>query len=524
VASAFTTALDDHLRKFASAPVLFVGAGFSRRYLGLDNWEGLLRRFAAVASQSYEFYAASASGDPVKTASLIAADLHPTWWKDDAFAETREMYAGKLKTPDSALKAEVARYIAAGSTQRVETDLTNEELSLLPKVVVDSLITTNYDSLLEQIFPAYEVFVGQDQLLFSEPLGVGEIYKIHGSHEDPDSLVLTSSDYARFEERNPYLAAKLLTIFVEHPVLFVGYSMGDENVGRILRSIAKVLTTERIQELQDRLLFVDWKPETEAAMAPSTFMLDEDAIPAHTLTVPDYRELLQVLGGLDRRLPAPVLRRAKEHVYELVRTNDPQGRLYVQDLEADADAAEVDVVLGIGKIQELAEDYRGKTRTDLLPDALDPAQTLNPLLVVQQALPKIPVKARVPIYKYLRAAGLLTDDGQLIDGADVDEKVRARVLQGPKAFQPPNDYAARAQAAADAAGDFAGLVEAQNEGMVLMFLAKLDEGKIPPEELREFLLAHQESQFENGHALQAAQWAKGVCIYDWLVHGRANGH
>jgi hypothetical protein len=47
--------ISDHLSGFRSAPFLFAGAGLSRRYLGLDSWEGLLRRFAAEAGRPYEY-------------------------------------------------------------------------------------------------------------------------------------------------------------------------------------------------------------------------------------------------------------------------------------------------------------------------------------------------------------------------------------------------------------------------------------------------------------------------------------
>jgi hypothetical protein len=135
-----------------------------------------------------------------------------------------------------------------------------EELDLLSKAVVDGIITTNWDTLLEDIFSDYEVFVGQDELIFSATQGIGEIYKIHGSCSRPNSLVLTDEDYTRFQERNPYLAAKLLTTFVEHPIIFLGYSLSDDNVRSVLRSIASCLTTTTIPELRNRLIFVQWEP------------------------------------------------------------------------------------------------------------------------------------------------------------------------------------------------------------------------------------------------------------------------
>lgn len=84
------------------------------------------------------------------------------------------------------------------------------------------------------LFPTYKAYVGEGNLLFSEPSFAQEIYEIHGSARVPDSMVLTDADYAEFSARRKYLAAKLLTIFVEYPVIFLGYSIQDESVKSIL--------------------------------------------------------------------------------------------------------------------------------------------------------------------------------------------------------------------------------------------------------------------------------------------------
>src|ERR1700756_5292756 len=104
--------LEAHLHRFTSAPFLFVGAGISRRYLGLENWEGLLRRFASIGGRPYEYYSSSANGDLLEIASLIAADVHERWWNDDAFLESRESFKEEATTDESALKIEIARYLS----------------------------------------------------------------------------------------------------------------------------------------------------------------------------------------------------------------------------------------------------------------------------------------------------------------------------------------------------------------------------------------------------------------------------
>jgi hypothetical protein len=151
-----------------------------------------------------------------------------------------------VEGPESPLKVEVARHLT-GLADRLSTmGPLADELNLLRHAVVDAVITTNYDDILPALFPDFRPFVGQDGLLFANPQGIGELYQIHGSVTVPDSLVLTAADYARFEERNSYLAAKLMTIFIEHRVIFLGYSLSDRNVRSILMSIVGCLTPENI--------------------------------------------------------------------------------------------------------------------------------------------------------------------------------------------------------------------------------------------------------------------------------------
>ena len=78
---------------------------------------------------------------------------------------------------------------------------------------------------------------------------MGEIFKIHGSITEPDSLVVTQKDYDTFSIKNPYLAAKLITIFVEHPIIFIGYSLNDPNIISLISSIVSCLNTEKLRLL-----------------------------------------------------------------------------------------------------------------------------------------------------------------------------------------------------------------------------------------------------------------------------------
>jgi hypothetical protein len=338
-----------HLSKFHTAPFLFVGSGISRRYLGLEDWNGLLQRFSSIIGKPFEFYRASANGHLPSIASEIAKDFHSIWWHSEKFEKSREEYKGEAINKESALKIEIARYLERISITRVRQELIQDEINLLRNIIVDGIITTNWDLFLENIFPDFQVFVGQEELIFSSPQSIGEIYKIHGCCSKPNSLVITNDDYTKFNERNPYLAAKLLTVFVEHPVICLGYSLNDTNIAQILKSIASCLTNSNIDKLRDGLILVQWKPKLdEYQIRDSNIIIDGLNIPVKTITITSFVPLYEALAELPRKFPAKLLRRLKEHVYNLVQENDPKDQLYVQDIEDDSNLSELKVVFGVG--------------------------------------------------------------------------------------------------------------------------------------------------------------------------------
>lgn len=229
-----------HFQSAPSTPFLFIGSGFSRRYLGLEDWEALLRKFCTNI-KAFEYYLTTGNGDLPSAASLMAIDFHEMWWSSPDYEASREKNKAKVRDKTSALRIEITNYLNSLSLADLMASEYKEEIELLSKLNVDGIITTNWDLLLEKLFPDYKVFIGQSELLFSNPQSIAEIYKIHGSASRAASLVLTREDYDEFESKNPYLAAKLITLFVEHPIVFIGYSLTDKNIAALLKSIVAVL-------------------------------------------------------------------------------------------------------------------------------------------------------------------------------------------------------------------------------------------------------------------------------------------
>ena len=511
------TKFEEHLKDLP-APFLFVGAGLSRRYAGADDWEGLLRHFAGQTSRPYDYFRVSAAGDLPRVASLIAEEFHRVWWNSARFESSRKTWSSKIAGEESALKVEIAAFLSDAVDKLPKRGPKAKELDLLSKAVVDGIITTNFDGILEHLFPSFQTFIGQNELLFSTSQGVGEIYKIHGSHTNPDSLVLTAYDYERFEQRNSYLAAKLLTIFVEHPVVFLGYSLSDPNVTSVLRSISQCLTKENIGQLSDRLLFVQWSEGAEPAFENQTILVDDFVIPVKHITVPDFEGVFTVLSGLQRTFPAKLLRQLKEQVYDLVLTGDPHHKLVVADIDDTTSSQDLEVVFGVGVHEQFGDQgYVALSRWDLIDDVISGGDKYRADRVMEKTLPSITGNAYVPVFKYLRAAGKLDAKGQIKKNAAVDPKVRTKADRNRGNVNIDAYNRRRANEAIKGGPTMADLTKAHPAMDVLVFAGQLPPDSVDTGALRQFL--------DRNRALRNQPWtdtqyAKLVCFYDWLMYGR----
>lgn len=501
--------LGSHLKTMA-APYLFIGSGISRRYAELPDWEGLLRHFASFTNQPYEYYRGLAGGDLPRTASILANEFYSVWWSDRRFADSREKYGSQVTDSSSALKIEVSQYFESAIKDFAIPTQYESEFDLLRKANVEGIITTNFDSLMSVAFPDYAVFTGQDELLFADPQGIAEVYMIHGSARQPSSLVLTREDYDDFQERDAYLAAKLMTFFVEHPIIFLGYSLSDENVLEILRSLVKAMRGSNAAKLKDRLLFVNWVADVTPEIRSRTIQIDGGQIEAHEIVVPDFLDVFRALGIKERALPARVLRQLKDQIYELVKSNDPDGRLVqVSDMESASD--QLDVVFGVGA-KMTVKGIVGLSRWDLVDDVLGaPDRGLPSDRVINEAFgSSFASNWYVPYWKHLRGGGYLDGAGQLLPNAKVPAKIRAYIRRESSNLAR-RDLMNRAK--------FADVVRQKGEDWVLEHPWSLLDETQDSEGLREYLNANRSYRQQ---PYSQTQYAKLAVTYDWLMYGPPN--
>jgi hypothetical protein len=207
---------------FASASdalCFFTGAGFSKHLSGgaSPSWIELLER------------SCDSLADPAHAKAQLAQAVSTYPLEDCAqileIAFTRE---GKD------LKEVLGQLISATPLEKRSAAAVR---GFFESNVNTSVVTTNYDQLLEDALEEIPFVSNYPGKPISRKAGAVQIFHIHGSVESPSSLVATTNDYYKFINEEGYFSQKTLTLMHESSVVILGYSLSDPNLKAILSDL-----------------------------------------------------------------------------------------------------------------------------------------------------------------------------------------------------------------------------------------------------------------------------------------------
>lgn len=401
----------DKISSSQQHPFLFIGSGFTKRYLNTENWEALLRKFATEIDGDefkYDFYYAKATSPEQhnklpEVASMLEKDYAVAVFSKDNFAEFRTNHKDELRSGVSPLKIAIADHLKTVLTNIPQSD----EINLLNKMAirnVSGIITTNYDQFLESIFKDYSVFIGQEELIFSDIFQIGELYKIHGCASKPDSIVITQQDYEKFQKSSAYLIAKILTIFLEYPIIFMGYSIQDQNILNILESIANCLTQEKLDILKDRFIFIEYDETKEEISTFSKSFASGNVISMTRITTNNFSAIYEAILENKAKYNPKILRKLRHDIYKLAKEQDTEGATIVatgfEHLDSLDDRKHFIVGLGIAET-----GYKRIKAEKIYEDVVLDNCFFDPEKIIEETLPDLlPSNPNgLPLFKYLKS-------------------------------------------------------------------------------------------------------------------------
>ncbi|MBN3361698.1 SIR2 family protein [Clostridium botulinum] len=429
--------------KFDLKPFLFVGAGLSIRYYKLPDWKRLLMditekyidvgnnfAFASVQEeaeneisdrinkiQNFEEHSHGyfMKGDEKKfnTYPIIASKLCRKF--NQKFYSSGGKFPFELKQHEvlslkrheiSPFKLLVAKYL---ESIKFKTNEYFDEIRNFKEMEqhLAGIITTNYDDFLESHLQ-FPVYIGQNDLFnVNTTYKLGEIYKIHGCLSQPNSIILNEEDYTNIYERYQYLSAKLLTFFIEHPIIFIGYSISDKNIKDILVDINKCLNSQTKEKIANRLIFIERTDDVnKQAIIP--FQEQASGLMFHKIVLKDFNILYKAILEVNDSIPTRIVRLVQDKIATLVKTTDSTKKVYYGSELENPNVSDDKLVVFIGTKDKLSTfGYAGMRIQDIHKDVVFNNIGFKGEELFELSLPIMPYieRSKIPLWKYMKDCG-----------------------------------------------------------------------------------------------------------------------
>lgn len=403
------------------SPILFIGSGMSKRYANnFPSWIELLCVLWQQAGKTEdEFYRKIVS---IKRSYLdkgldeTVSDYNANI---DIASEIEEIFdkgfsSGLINIPNFSARDSYENNISP--FKKALSDIFSSikmkesfdaEIQAFKKLLLSAraIFTTNYDTLLETLVEDEFIVYSKQSDLFLSQEASGELYKIHGCVTTPNEIIITKEDYNRFNNNSVLISAKLISMLMESPIIFLGYSLTDQNIAHIMRSFTESLSPNQRGRLQDRIIhieysrgqkeFVEYKKDS-ANVGSMLTVIETD----------NYTDLYEVLSKIDQGLPISYVRRFKDSIRQLIVSKGKQGALKstlisAENLE-DPNLDDDKLVVAIGNNTVI---FNIPDRLDYLRDYVKDEPEIQ-LTVALKFIASIARNARVPYYKHLNGCNL----------------------------------------------------------------------------------------------------------------------
>lgn len=399
----------EFIGQYRNHPVLFVGAGLSLRYLNnAFTWDGLLKHIAFELKGNNEFYLDIKAGcqdngkyDYTQIATKLEQEFNQSLIRErnGKFKLINDIFYNEMENGNCLSRFKI--YISNLVSKLDYKEEKREELAELKKIRknIGSVITTNYDRLVEDVF-SFEPLVGND-ILLSNPYG--SVYKIHGCCSNPSKVIITENDYTQFYDKYELIRAQLLSIFIHNPIIFMGYGIGDENIKSLLKTIFTYVepNSDDAERIRNNFLLVEYERDNQSSEI-SEHDIDLQGfstIRINKLKTDNFNEIYKSLSNLNLPVSAMDIRKVQSIVKDIYSGVSADGSSIKVNITEDIDALDnSDKILVIGTAKSIT--YEHKNALSFMSDYFEIVEESNHHLI--RLIDKINIASSqwFPIYAF----------------------------------------------------------------------------------------------------------------------------
>ena len=233
----------------------------------------------------------------------------------------------------------------------------------------------------------------------------------------------------------------------------------------------------------------------------------------------NFLDVYEAIESTKRKIPARILRYCKEQMYDLVKSNSPETKLAVLDIDQIENKDDVEFVVGVGIAREQEglskQGYKGVHIDEIFLDIINKDSKFNSselLLEVYPSFIKLPNKY-VPGYKYLRESGvnsLVELRGSQYSAVEEilcrNERKDYRIQQYKKQFEESFKDKSTKE-----------IIQSTTAEKATLIIPLQDDKNIDIEEVKAFLQNHREN-LKPGSAY-ATYFRKLICLIDLIEYG-----
>ncbi|MHC8667939.1 SIR2 family protein [Bacillus cereus] len=522
------------LKRNNEFPVVFIGAGISKRFLNnFPDWTSLLEEFwnelklgnfygefnnirtkiekenSGYSEKEVEHYA------NIKMGSIVEEKYNESFNNESIKIEgfsTKDAYCTKISPFKKAISERFKKYHL--KEEMLEEYQTFKKMLLKTQIV----LTTNYDSFIEDSYnneSDYEIkkYIGQKGF-FEETYGFAELYKIHGCIEKPADIIISEQDYTNFEKNSVLISAKIIAMMMNSPIVFMGYSLTDINVRKIIKDFTRSLSEKEMQLLEERLVLIERK-ENEDGFIEEVINDKDLGCKLKIIKTDNFKEIFRIISSINQGIAPTEVRKYQHVIKKLIIDRGKKGALHtvllspeeLDKLEGNILTKNITVALGDAKYIFQIPDVITYT-LDYISDIDEISTEIRMRFAANQ-------QGRFPIQKI--SDGLIIEKSSLHPSEK--EKLKQKIKEASKFEKHYKTIVNSAVIKIDDTSVHNITHQDAKKGKVYETLSYHIKG-LKLEELKEFLISELQDLKEKGEIKISTELRRLVLLYDILVYGK----